>query len=885
MDDTLLLSKFHIPYLKTNLVTRPRLLSLLDQGLEKKLIVLSAPAGFGKTTLLSDWVQNLSYPCAWLSLDENDNDYARFQKYLVTALQQLDSNIDNTVVDLLHSPQPALRASSLTALINQVEEIKTNSILVLDDFHLIVDENIHKSIEYLLNYLPQKLHLVLSTRADPPLSFSRLRAQGELLEIRMRDLRFTDEEAKEFFQRETDVKISGQSITQLTERTEGWISGLQMATLSLRGKENVEETIQSFSGSHKYILDYLFEEVLQQQSAEVHRFLLLTSILERINGPLCDHVLDNTNSQLILEQLERDNLFLVPLDDERGWYRYHQLFKDLLTHRLSLEYPDQIQRLKQRASVWHQEAGWTDLAIDYALEAEDFDRALGLILLEAEHTLMRSEVNTYQRWLTRLPDEFSRGNSDIQFLNIWAQILQGRDFEKILSDIGGRDKLSIQSGRYAALMAFVHISKGNFSQSVKYAEQAVEKLDEQDTYFLGLAAWIRGVFYALQQEVHAAQEMLEKLSTTLEFPQNPMLNIMMRSQIAHAHTRLGNFSLAEQIYEEALSNAKDRQGNLIPIAGEALMGYGDLLREQNKLDQAADMILEGIELTQQWRKAAAIEGYLFLARVKQLQNNWKSANQALEKAMDLAVEYDAIEIDDRMVEMWQARLWAFEGKTQLVQDWVSKLDLDVELSDIVIDDSFQLENYLSARERIVLARIHLHTQQLEEALSLSDRLLVVFKNYGRHDLLIEIHLLRSMIFRRKGRKDQTMSALGEALNLGDKGGFIGSFLECGVEIKELLLSYEKRFGSSPYLQRLLAAFQDESAAPKGIVQPLLDPLSDRELDVLRYLPSNLTTPEIAEEMMISINTVRTHIKNIYQKLGVHKRSEAVKRAKELSLNR
>jgi LuxR family maltose regulon positive regulatory protein len=769
-------------------------------------------------------------------------------------------------------------------LINQVEDIKSNSILILDDFHLIASESIHRSLEYLLNYLPQKLHLVISTRADPPMSLSRLRAQGELLEVRMKDLRFTDKEAALFFDNQAEFEISEQSIAQLTNRTEGWISGLQMASLSLRGKENVEETIQSFSGSHRFILDYLFEEVLQQQSEEIQRFLLSTSILDRMNGPLCDHILENTNSQSILEQLERDNLFLVPLDDERGWYRYHQLFKDLLTHRLAFEYPDQIQDLNQRASVWHLEAGWPDLAIDYALEAEDFDRALELILLEAEHTLMKSEVHTYQGWLSKLPDGLLQANPDIQFLNVWAQILQGYAFENILSGLGGMDDVSIQTGRYAALMAFVHVSKGNFSLSVEFAEKAIENLDAQDTYFLGLAAWIRGVYYALQHDVHSAQEMLEKLSSTLEFDQNPMLNIMMHSQIAHAHTRLGNFSLAKQVYQEALDIAKDRQGNLIPIAGEALMGYGDLLREQNKLDQAADMIMEGIELTRQWRKAAAIEGYLFLARVKQLQNNWDSANQALEKAMQLAVEYDAIEIDDRMVEMWQARLWAFEGKTQLAQDWVSKLDLDAEISDIVIDDSFQLENYLSARERIVLARIYVHTQQLEEALSLTDRLLGVFKTYGRHDLLIELHLLRSMIYYRQRGKDQALSALGEALTLGKKGGFLGTFLECGDDIKELLVAYGKRFEASPYLQQLLAAFQDESETPAGVVQPLLDPLSEREQDVLRYLPSNLTTPEIAEEMMISINTVRTHIKNIYQKLGVHKRSEAVKRAKELSLH-
>ncbi len=883
MDHPLLLLKFNTPQLKPNLVQRPRLYNLLNEGLEKKLTILSSPAGFGKSTLLGDWLRRIPYPHAWLSLDEDDNDYARFLKYFIAALQQLDPTIDNTVLDLLYSPQPMLQSAALTALINQIDTIETNAILVLDDYHLLNNHKIHQSIEYLLNYLPRNLHLVVSTRADPPFAYSLLRAQGELVEIRMNDLKFTDAEAKDFIRKEIDEQISDQAISELTKRTEGWISGLQMASLSLRGKENAESFVRSFSGSHKYILDYLFEEVLQQQPEDIQNFLLYTSILERLSGPLCDEILGGKDSQAVLEELERGNLFLVPLDDERGWYRYHQLFRDLLNHHLSLKHVEKIPGLYRKASHWHEQTGWLTLSIDYSIAAGDFNRAVDLIVREAENTLIRSEVNTYQKWVSKLPDDLLKANPEIEFFTLWAQILRGADLEVNLLEFEHFDQSAGLTGRRFALQAFIQVSKGKFSLAGEYAGKALKELDQDDDYFRGMATWIMGVYHALQQDVQGALSMLEKLSSSLDLEYYPMLNVLLLSQIAHVHARLGNFSQAETIYEQALNSAKDRQGNLIPIAGEALMGYGDLLREQNRLDQATDMILDGIELTYQWRKVAAIEGYLFLARVKQLQNNFFSANAALEKAMKLAIEYDAIEIDDRMVAMWQARLWCFEGKTHLVERWIQQSSLSDTVESFIVGGIFNLENYLQARENMVLARYKLLTQRHEQALSLTDQLLAVFEEYGRLDLLIELYLLRCLIFHRTQQTEKSLSALGKAIDLSESGGFIGVFLEGGPELQEIIRFYCQSVPAPLYAQRLLEAFQEKTMVQEVKPQPLLEPLSDRELDVLKYLPSNLTTPEIADEMMISINTVRTHIKNIYQKFGVHKRSQAVIRAKDLNL--
>ena len=885
MEQHLLHSKLQIPGVRPSLVTRPRLLALLNQGLTRKIILVSAPAGFGKTTLLADWLNSASLPAAWLSLDEDDNDFARFLTYLTAALQGLDPSLDDTALELLQFPQPGLKKAALAALLNQIEQIQTESLLVLDDYHFLNELEIHQALDYLLNYLPPTLHLVISTRADPPLGLARLRAQGTLLEIRLADLRFSQEEVQDFLSQEVTHSLPEGGISLLTARTEGWISGLQMAAISLRGKEDPGAFLQSFSGSHKYILDYLIEEVLQRQPPDIQHFLLQTSLLERMHGELCDTLVGRNDSQEILENLEKSNLFLIPLDEKRAWYRYHKLFRDLLNHRLALTQAEEIPALHAKASYWYENNGWPAQAIDHALEADDPSRAAGLIAREAEHTLMRSEVNTYQRWISRLPAGVVRKNPDLAFYEAWARMLKGVDFQGVLSLAGDLESSHPHlAGRLATLQAFILISQGEFIRAGEIAEAALSQLTESDSYFRGMAFYILSLGRILKQDMSAALDNLAALSQRVEYDQNPMLKVMVLSQAARAQVHLGDLSQARQLYEEALECARDRRGSWIPIAGEALMGLGDLLRELGELDQAGDLILEGIELTQQWRQGAAIEGYLYLSRVKQLQGEWQAANQLLEKAVKMAEEYDVMALDDRLAAFWQARLWSFEGRVPDLEAWIISHQVDRPLSVLKDDKGLILESYLHAREKTVQARYLMLTGEYQAALDLSRQLAASLEELGWADTLIEIYLLESIILLKSGQGDQARTMIKKALGMGQAGGFKGTFLEVGPDLTESLSAFSRDPEYAAYVAALRQACKPGKTEPPAAPQSLLEPLSDRELDVLGYLAGSLTTPEIAEEMVLSVNTVRTHIKNIYQKLGVHKRSAAVRRARALNLH-
>jgi len=884
MTENLLLSKLQIPVARSSLVTRPRLLARLNEGLNRKIILVSAPAGFGKSTLLADWLRSIPLPAAWLSLNEDDNDVARFLTYLVTALQLLDPSLDNTALDLLQSPQPELKKAALTALLNQIERIQTESVLVLDDYHFLQEVDIHQAVDFLLTYLPPSLHLVISTRADPPLALARLRAQGTLLELRLKDLRFTEQEALAFLSREISPPLTEREVSLLTARTEGWISGLQLAAISLRGKEDPGGFIHSFSGSNRYILDYLLEEVLEHQPPEVQDFLLKTSILERLNGDLCDDLTGRKDSRQILADLEKANLFLIPLDEKREGYRYHKLFRDLLHHRLTLAMADQVPALHRKASRWLDDHGLLVQAIDHALEAGEYSTAVGLIEREAEHILMCGEVNSYQRWISRLPVGALKDNPNLAFYGAWAQMLKASDVEDVLLTAADlKDSQTPMAGRLDTLRAFVFVSRGEFSLAGETSETALTRLPADDAYFRGMAFYILSLARMFRQDMLATLENLSDLSRREEFKHNPMLRVIALSQAARASVHLGDLSRARRLYEEALESARDRLGDWIPIAGEALMGLGDLLRELGELDQAGDLILEGIELTLQWRRGAAIEGYLHLSRVKQLQGDWSAANQVLERAIRMAEDYDVMTLDDRLAALWQARLWSFEGRLPELQEWIQRHQVDRPIKPLKDSNGLILEHYLHAREKTVQARYLLLAGKPQKALSLAGELAAAFEELGWVDTLIEVYLLETTAHLALGEKENARMSLEHALRLGTTGGFLGAFLEAGPVLEELLAGFSDHPAYGTYARALLQAFHPVESETETPRQPLLEPLSERELDVLGYLAGSLTTPEIAGEMVLSVNTVRTHIKNIYQKLGVHKRSAAVRRARVLDI--
>ena len=880
MDFTLLKTKIYIPQTRPDLVSRPRLIERLNVGMDSKLILISAPAGFGKTTLLCEWVKETGLPTGWFSLDEEDNDFTRFLTYLITTLRGISLDIDETPLELLHTPQKPSIQGVFTVLINQLEEIPFDFLLVLDDYHLIEDQTIHQAMDFLISYLPSQMHLAIISRADPPLHLSRLRGQGQLLEVRMDDLRFHQEECAQFLEQVLASRVSESDQARLLARTEGWVTGLQMAALSLQGQKDIRAFIDSFSGSHRYILDYLIEEVLQRQSEGVRNFLYQTSILSRLNGTLCDAVTGQGDSQAVLAELDRSNLFVIPLDEERAWYRYHRLFSDFLRARLEENLPEKVTELHRRAGRWFAKNGFISFAIDHFLSAGDNQQAVDLIEGIAERTLLRAQVSTLLRWRNRLPGELVAAHPDLAFIFLWAQAIRGYRFDEVRSELEKLgDARRIRAGRKQTLRAFIEVSLANLDMAGEFGQQALEELDPGDVYFRSIALWAYAISRAVRQNLEESYQVLEELLQVSQVRKNTLFSVLTASQMGRIQMRLGNLGLSEQIYQETLEACRDTRGKLLPIAGEVLEGLGELYLELNRLDQAADCLLEGIELTKQWREAAAMEPYISLSRVKQARGEWEAAQDALDKAKDLAIKYDVIDIDDRIVELWQARLWLARGNLDLVQNWVDERGLEEQTGLQPWGEGEPTEHQLRLRESLVVTVLHLKQGNYIRALERIDWQLKVFQQQGRAITQVELLLLQAEALSALGEVGKALGVLEKALEIGEQAGYLRTFLDQGQPVRDLL----GKTLPTEYVRSLLAAFEGPIPQRNEKPQLLIDPLSERELEVLRLLSTNLTTPEMAEELFIGVNTVRSHIKSIYGKLGVHKRSEAVSSAKEMSL--
>ena len=884
MDTPILLSKLYVPKIRTELVTRPRLLDKLNEGLSGKLTIVSSPAGFGKTTLLSQWVKSTTLPVGWVSLDEGDNDLTLFLAYLVAALQQVYDGVDDTAISLLRSPQPGVVNAALVVLLNQIERFPDKFLLVLDDYHLIDSKKVHQAMDFIISHLPIHMHLILVTRADPPLHLARYRGQGQLTELRMGDLRFSQDETLEFFAKFFKGEITVKDILRLYTCTEGWITGLQMATVSMQGRNDISEFVNSFSGSHRYILDYLFEEALKQQPEEVHTFLFQTSILERLNGSLCNAVAGREDSQEILDRLEKANLFIIPLDEERCWFRYHRLFSDLLRVRLEQTYETQVANLHVKASHWYEQNGFASAAIDHALLAEDFKRAMGMMEEAAEETLMRSEISTFLSWVNKLPQSLITEHAYLNFLVAWGQMLMGHNFDYILEMVEKiEDTTGWLVGRKETLQAFIALSQADMNKSRVHASRALELLNKNDAYFWIISLWIDGVSRAAKQNLDEAGKAYKELFEMFREQGSTMLTVMTASQLARIQVRQGKLMEAEATFMEALEASRDRQGNLLPIAGEAMMGLGELFLEMNELDKANDYLLEGIEYTRHWRDVAAMDGYISLALVQQAQGKEEDAQNAIDKAMELALKYDATDIDDRMVELWQARLWVAQRKLDLVAEWAENLPWE-RIEDFEnIKTLDEIKYHLAIRESVVLTRLKYLQGQYAGALKWLERQLPIFQDLGRVISVTELHLLKALVHDGMGEKGLAIAELKAALGIAEEAGFFRVFLDQGLALQPLLQRAKSQNIHPEYVDRVLYAFDGSVPLEKGEPKPIVDPLSERELDVLRLLRTNLTTPEIADEMVIGVNTVRSHIKNIYSKLAAHKRSEAVSRAKDLGL--
>jgi LuxR family maltose regulon positive regulatory protein len=898
----------------------------LNVGLARgcKLTLVSAPAGFGKSTLVSDWIASCGCKAAWLSLDEGDNDFSRFLLYFISALQTINPNLGEEIVGSLQSSQPPSMELVLSTLLNEITANTDNFVFVLDDYHTIDSRTIDKALGFLLDHLPAQLHLVITTREDPELPLARLRGGGKLTELRAADLQFTQTEAAEFLNRIMGLNLSEVDIAALETRTEGWIAGLQMAAISMQGLMDVESFIQSFTGSHRFVMDYLVEEVLHRQTEAIQDFLLGTSVLDRLCGPLCEAVLGTQtgSGQETLEYLERSNLFIIPLDNERRWYRYHHLFMELLRQRLlqrdilssTATKPDSelinSHMLNRRASEWYERMGSAPDAIHHALAAKDFGRAAALIELAVpEMRRNRQEATvTELGWLKALPEEMILVRPVLSVAYAYASFGAGefagvdallQNAERLLNLFTTRGETGtspaemvvvdeIEYRRLPGMIALLRtaqaLARGDMHETEKNAKRVLEVALESDHILLGgasstlgLAAWARGDLDVARRMIIDGMENVRRAGYITAAIGDAIT--LADIQIAQGHLRA-----AMTTYEQALGWAMVPGTRIMRGAADLCVGMSSLFCEHNDLGNATQQLVTSRNLGElagmpqnPYRWCAA------MARIKEAQGDLNGALELLDEAERL---YDGnFSPNVRPIAARKARVWAIQCRMDEALKWVREQKLSA-------DDNL---TYLREFDHITLARILMaccrvdgNDATISEVMSLLERLHKAADEGGRAGSAIEILVLQAIAYQDQGNLSAALLPLKQALSLAAPEGYVRIFLDEGADMMKLLREASVRQILPDYTGRLLAEFEnakqiviDETAVLS--VQHLIDLLSERELEVLKLLKSELSGPEIAQQLCVSINTFRTHTKQIFTKLGVNDRRAAIRRANELNL--
>jgi LuxR family maltose regulon positive regulatory protein len=892
MPAPILATKLYIPPPRSKIVPRPRLIEQLNEGMHCKLTLISAPAGFGKTTLVSEWIAGCGRPVAWLSLDEGDNDPIRFLIYLVSALQTLalskvegiDANIGAGVLRTLQSPQPPSIESILTALLNEITAIPKHFILVLDDYHVIDSKPVDEALTFLLEHLPPRMHLVIATREDPHLPLARLRARGQLTELRITGLRFTPSEAAEFLNQVMGLNLSAENITALEARTEGWIAGLQLAAISMRGYPDAASFIQSFTGSHHFVLDYLVEEVLQQQSESVQTFLLRTSILDRMCGPLCDAVLPapSASGKETLEYIEQANLFIVPLDNERRWYRYHHLFAELLRQRLHQsdtspagEEGGSLAELHRRASQWFEENGLEIEAFHHATAANDIERAARLIEGKGMPLYFRGAAVPVLKWLESLP----------------AAVLDARPSLWVT---------------YASTILTLGLVT-DVEQKAQAAEAAIAAAlqdaepDEKTRDLIGRIASIRATLGVTQ---HQTETIIAQSRRALEYlrPGNLPERAGIIWKLGYAYHLQGDRAAARQAYAEALS-ACEAIGRTV-IAMMAAIGLGSIQESENQLSLAAGTYRRALQLGGDPPPPPACDALLGLARVFYQWNDLDAAQQHAQQSVPLARQ---IVNTDRSVlcEIFLARLMltkgdaagsaailAQAGQSARQHNFVNRIPEIAAAQVLTMLHQGDLEAAASLAQAHELpvsqARVCLARGDPASALAVLAPFRQQMETKGWADERLKAMVLQAVAHHAHGEKDKAAQLLGEALALAEPGGFIRLFVDEGLPMAQLLSEAAAHGVMPDYIGKLLAAFKSDAQPSEdkpdlSPAQPLIEPLSQRELKTLQLIAQGLSNREISERLFLALSTVKGHNQKIFDKLQVQSRTEAVARARELGL--
>ncbi len=887
MSNPILATKLYFPQVRANQVPRPRLIERLVDGLKRPLTLISAPAGYGKTTLMSEWRSGAGsqIPTAWLSLDRDDNDVSRFLIYLTTALGTLGAGIGETAQVTLQSAQPSSMQVILTALINDlVTALNIPFVLVLEDYHLIYSQPVQEALTFLLDHLPLQMHLVILTRADPILPLSSLRVRNQLTELRASDLRFTFEEASIFLHQVMGLELSKSQVEALEGHTEGWIAGLQLAALSMQGREDVQGFISALSGSHRYILDYLAEEVLNRQPEAVREFLLKTAILEQLTAPLCNVLTDREDGQEMLENLERSNLFIIPLDDERRWYRYHHLFADVLRSRLGQAYPNDLMELHHRAAEWYECIHLTTEALDHALAAGEQDYAALLVEQNALPMILRGELTALLGWIEKVQIEVAK-KPWLSLYHAWA-LVQTNQVDKaevlinnvehfLLSTTAPAD-LGEMRGNIAVIRAQIATYHWDGPRAIEYGQQALETLSESNLPIRSFALQILGGAYLLTGELENASHFLVEALRIGKAAGNFHVVVLATFMLAGNQADQGQLHQAEKAFRQALQVATTPAGQYLPVAARAFNGLGRVFYEWNDLESAEQYLQQCANLAQKWGNInALISAHVLQARVKQARGD-------LEGAQECFAEVERLKLDHRLapgaagiVEMFKVGLWLALGDLDAVVHWVQTCGFRID------DDIHPLRE----AEYLTFARVLMAQNKPDAAQKLIKRLLLAAEGHGKTETVIELLILHALCLQKKNALPQALQTLERAFVLALPGGYIRMFLDEGTPMVELLHQARSHGIAPKYVAKLLSEYEKLHVPGVAIPadQDLIEALSERELEVLRLVAEGRSNQQIAEILIIARGTVKKHINNIFGKLGVQSRTQCVARGRELNL--
>jgi LuxR family maltose regulon positive regulatory protein len=894
----LLSTKLFIPSARPERVSRPHLIERLNEGLRRAsgVTLISAPAGFGKTTLVSEWAIGSERPVAWLSLDEGDNDPARFLAYFVTALQTIAANIGEGILTVLQAPQPPPAESTLTTLLNEITTLLDNFILVLDDYHVVDSKVVDQALTFLLEHQPPQMHIVIATREDPDLPFARLRAQGQLTELRAADLRFTLSEAAEFLNQVMGLKLSSENIASLEARTEGWIAGLQLAALAMLAMQGYQDTagfIQSFTGSHHFVMDYLVEEVLQQQSESVQRFLLNTSILDRLCGPLCEAVLldPSTSGQETLEYLERTNLFIIHLDNERRWYRYHHLFADLLRQRLQQDlasYKEEAEShrnaLHIRASQWYEDNGFELEAFHHAAAANDIERAERLIEGKGIPLHLRGAVTSILDWLEGLPGSVLDARPSLWWRYASLLLINGQTTgveEKLQAAEQGvaavmqgtepDDKNRNLLGQIAAARATLALTRYDVETMFAQSRRALELLHPDNLTTRANANWTLGVAYMFQRNRAAAEQAYTESIALSQRTGATFTTILATLGLGNVQEANNELYQAAETYRRILQLTGDQP---LQIIGEVHLGLAHILYEWNDLDGAEQHGQQALQLEQRYDKV--IDRYIicevFLATLKLARGDVMGAAAILSQASQSTRQHNFVQ---RLPEIAAAQVLVLlhQGDRAAAAHLAQTHDLPLSQ-----------------------ARVYLAQGDTSAALTNLEALRLEAESKRWEDERLRVMVLQAVAHHARGEKEKALSLLTEALTLAEPGGFIRLFIDEGAPMQLLILDFKRLIEKQlhvpdhsmiDYANKILSAFVSsppmQQSKFKDRKSEMVEPLSQRELEVLKLIAQGLSNDEIGKRLFLALDTVKGHNRRIYDKLQVQRRTEAIARARELGL--